>query len=103
MFLDAYRRSANNPLMRMGHGVGMAVHDVGNYTVPLEPGMVFVIEPQFRVEEEHIYLRLEDMIIMTEEGAEIISDFVPRDIESIEQILAEEGMLQRNNVQVLNE
>jgi len=103
MFLDSYRRSANNPLMRMGHGVGMAVHDVGNYTVPLEPGMVFVIEPQFRVEEEHIYLRLEDMIVMTQEGAEIISDFVPRDIESIEQIMAQEGMLQEFDVQFLEE
>ncbi len=103
MFLASYRRAANNPQMRMGHGVGMAVHDVGNYTVPLEPGMVFVIEPQFRVEEEHIYLRLEDMIVMTEEGAEIISDFVPRDIESIEEILAEEGMLQQFDVQFLDE
>ena len=103
MFLDSYRRSANNPLMRMGHGVGMAVHDVGNYTVPLEPGMVFVIEPQFRVEEENIYLRLEDMIVITEEGAEIISDFVPRDIQSIEKILTEEGMLQKNDVQFLGD
>jgi len=103
MFLDSYRRSANNPLMRMGHGVGMAVHDVGNYTVPLEPGMVFVIEPQFRVEEEHIYLRLEDMIVMTEEGAEIISDFVPRDIERIEEIMAEEGMLQQFNLLFLKD
>ena len=103
MFLDSYRRSANNPLMRMGHGVGMAVHDVGNYTVPLEPGMVFVIEPQFRVPEEHIYVRLEDMIVMTEEGANIISDFVPRDIESIEEILAEKGMLQQFDVQFIED
>jgi len=94
-FVDGYRRQSENPEMRLGHGVGMSVHDVGDYTKPIEAGMVFVIEPQFRVPEERIYIRLEDMIIVTEEGVEIFSDYLPRDIESIENMMQEEGLLQK--------
>jgi len=75
--------------------VGLAVHDVGDYSTPVEPGMVFVIEPQFRVPDENIYVRLEDMIVVTEESVEVITDFVPRDIEGIEALMKEEGMLQK--------
>jgi Xaa-Pro aminopeptidase len=57
--------------------------------------MVFVIEPQFRVPEERIYIRLEDMIIATEDGVEIYSDFLPRDIESIEKLVQQDGLLQK--------
>lgn len=93
-FVDGYRRQSENPEMRLGHGVGMSVHDVGDYAKPIEAGMVFVIEPQFRVSEERIYIRLEDMIIVTEDGVEIYSDYLPRDIESIENMMQEEGLLQ---------
>lgn len=94
-FVDSYRRQAENPDMRLGHGVGMSVHDVGDYSKPIEPGMVFVIEPQFRVPEERIYIRLEDMIIVTEDGVDFYSDFLPRDIESIERMMQEDGLLQK--------
>lgn len=89
-FIDSYRQRLSNPNMGLGHGVGLAVHDVGDYSAPIEPGMVFVIEPQFRVHEENIYVRLEDMIVVTENGVEVITDFVPRDIEGIEALMGEE-------------
>ena len=38
---------------------------------------------------------LEDMIVITDTGARVISDFVPMDIEGIEKVMKEEGMLQR--------
>ncbi len=79
----------------LGHWVGMATHDVGAYTGPLKPGMVFTIEPALTVPEELVYVRLEDLIIITETGAEIVSDFVPMDIEGIEALMREEGLLQR--------
>jgi len=99
-FIDSYRQRLDNPRMGLGHGVGLAVHDVGDYSVPVEPGMVFVIEPQFRVPEVNIYVRLEDMIVVTEDGVEVITDFVPRDIEGIEALMREEGMLQQFDVKL---
>ncbi|WP_421773470.1 aminopeptidase P N-terminal domain-containing protein [Gracilimonas sp.] len=101
-FVAGYHERAENPNMRLGHGVGMSVHDVGDYAQPIEPGMVFVIEPQFRVPEERIYIRLEDMIIATENGVEIFSDFLPRDIESIEKLMQKEGLLQKNPISIDN-
>lgn len=95
-FVESYKKSAANPRSMLGHWIGMATHDVGGYDGgPLKPGMVFSIEPALRVPEEKIYIRLEDVIVITEQGAEIISDFVPMDIEGIEKLMSEEGMLQR--------
>ncbi len=94
-FVESYRSSAGRPGGSLGHGVGMAVHDVGNSDGVLTSGMVFTIEPQFRVPEEQIYIRLEDMILITEDGVEILSDFVPMDMDDVEATIAEEGLLQR--------
>ena len=80
---------------RLGHWVGMATHDVGEYGGPLQPGMVFTVEPALRVPEEHIYIRLEDLVVVTETGAEVVSDWLPMDMDGIERIMKEEGMLQR--------
>lgn len=93
-FVAGYHQRAEDPEMRLGHGVGLSVHDVGNLAAPIEPGMVFVIEPQFRVPEERIYIRLEDMIIVTEDSVDVYSDYLPRDIETIEQLMQEDGILQ---------
>jgi Xaa-Pro aminopeptidase len=56
--------------------------------------MVFTIEPQFRVPEEKIYIRLEDVIVVTEKGAENLTAFVPMEMDAIEKLMAEEGILQ---------
>ena len=47
------------------------------------------------VPEEKIYVRLEEMIVITDTGSRVISDFVPMDIAGIEKVMKEEGMLQR--------
>ena len=94
-FVRSYKQSAENPQTSLGHWVGMATHDVGRDPGPLRAGMVFTIEPALVVPEEKIYVRLEDMIMITANGARIISDFVPMDIEGIEKVMTEEGMLQR--------
>jgi Xaa-Pro aminopeptidase len=91
-FVAGYRESQSASL---GHWVGMAVHDVGPVDGVLRAGMVFSIEPQFRVPEEKIYIRLEDMVLITENGAEVLSDFVPRDMAGLERLYQEEGLLER--------
>jgi Xaa-Pro aminopeptidase len=94
-FVENYKQGTNNPYATLGHWVGMATHDVGSYRGPLKPGMVFTIEPALRVPEEHINIRLEDMLLITEKGVENMSEFVPMDIDAIEKIMQEEGMVQR--------
>jgi Xaa-Pro aminopeptidase len=88
-FVDRYRTSPGNSL---GHSVGMEVHDVGGPTPTLEPGMVFTIEPAMQIPEEHIGIRLEDMILITETGYENLSAFVPIEPDAIEKVMREPGM-----------
>jgi Xaa-Pro aminopeptidase len=79
----------------IGHWVGMAAHDVGGRDRgPLRPGMVFTIEPALRVPEENLYIRLEDLIIVGEKEAEVVSAGLPADMDAIERIIAEPGLLQ---------
>jgi len=94
-FVSTYKTSANYPRTSLGHWTGMATHDVGQDLGPLRPGMVFTIEPALRVPEEQINIRLEDLIVVTSTGAEIVSAFVPMEIDEIEKLMREEGMLQR--------
>jgi len=89
--VESYRR--RETVRSLGHTVGMAVHDVGGLQADtLEPGRVFTIEPQFRIEDERLGLRLEDMILITDTGVEILSAFVPIEIEDIERLMAEPGI-----------
>ena len=94
-FVESYGRSAANPRTSLGHWVGMATHDVGQDSGPLRAGMVFTIEPALRVPEEKIYIRLEDVIVITDKGADILTNWLPMDIPAIEKLMSEEGILQR--------
>ena len=79
-FVERYRNSRANSL---GHNVGMEVHDVRSPTETLEPGQIFTIEPAMQIPEEHIGIRLEDMLLITETGYENLSAFVPIEIADI--------------------
>jgi Xaa-Pro aminopeptidase len=95
-FVESYQKSSENPQTSLGHWIGMATHDVGGQDgSPLRAGMVFSIEPALRVPEEKIYIRLEDIIVITDKGADILTTFVPMEISEIEKLMKEEGMLQR--------
>ena len=102
-YVERYRRMANPDTgganqgrgANLGHAVGMATHDFGGGSGLMRPGMVFTIEPEFRVPEEEMYIRLEDMVVITESGAQITSDFVPRSIAAVEKMIAEAGLLQK--------
>ena len=77
------------------HPVGMAVHDVGQVRgVKLEPGMVFTIDPMIWIHEEKLYVRIEDVVVVTADGAENLSAFVPSTVEDIERTMTEKGLIQ---------
>jgi Xaa-Pro aminopeptidase len=47
------------------------------------------------VPEEKIYIRLEDVIVITDKGADILTSSVPMEMSAIERLMSEDGMLQR--------
>ena len=94
-FVDDFRKNTGNVL---GHTVGMEVHDVYPPTDVLKPGMVFTIEPALTIDEDRTYLRLEDMILITETGYENLSAFAPAEPDAIEKLMAEIGRFEDRKV-----
>lgn len=77
------------------HPVGMAVHDVGIvHNVKLRPGMVFTIDPMIWIHSERLYIRIEDMALVTEDGVENLSSFVPSRVEDVEALIKEKGLIE---------
>lgn len=70
-----------------GHTVGMAVHDVGVWPESLQEGMVFAIEPALYYPDRNIGIRIEDTVLITKDGCEVLSKDVPKEIEKIEALL----------------
>ncbi|HEX2445823.1 MAG TPA: aminopeptidase P N-terminal domain-containing protein [Vicinamibacterales bacterium] len=93
-FVESYRKADRNSL---GHWIGMEVHDVTAPYDALKPGMMFTIEPALTIPEERIYVRLEDAILITADGYENMSGFVPVEPDAIERLAAEEGMFERGD------
>ena len=87
---------------KTGHWLGLDVHDVGEYKLAgdfreLEPGMVFTIEPGLYIPPgskgvpakwQGIGIRIEDDVLVTADGHEVLTDAVPRDIDAVEAVLA---------------
>jgi Xaa-Pro aminopeptidase len=94
-----YEKAARNLVNGGGgvlsHPVGMAVHDDGAYgRAELLPGQVFSIDPQLRVNEESLYIRYEDVVVVTENGVENFTDFLPSELDDIEKLVGKGGMVQ---------
>jgi len=87
---------------RLGHFLGMDVHDVGRYhdrdeSRRVEPGMVMTIEPGLYISPDTkdipekylgIGVRIEDDILVTEDGHRVLSDKAPKGVEEIEELMA---------------
>ncbi|MCK5726119.1 MAG: Xaa-Pro aminopeptidase [Thiotrichaceae bacterium] len=89
---------------KTGHWLGLDVHDVGDYKVAdqwrlLEPGMVLTVEPGLyispcdKVDKKwwNIGVRIEDDVIVTKQGYEVITSKLPRTIDEIEALMASDG------------
>jgi Xaa-Pro aminopeptidase len=64
----------------VGHYVGLSVHDVGDWNLPFEEGMVMAIEPIIDLPDQQMHIRIEDTILVTATGAEILTSAVPKEI-----------------------
>ncbi|GMR16302.1 MAG: Xaa-Pro aminopeptidase [Gammaproteobacteria bacterium] len=87
---------------RTGHWLGMDVHDVGDYKVDdewrvLEPGMVLTVEPGLYISADHekvakkwhnIGIRIEDDVLVTKDGHDVLSKDVPKKPDEIEALMA---------------
>ncbi|MEH6387632.1 MULTISPECIES: Xaa-Pro aminopeptidase [Pseudomonas] len=88
---------------RAGHWLGMDVHDVGDYRIGgewrvLEPGMVMTVEPGIYISPDNtnvpkkwrgIGVRIEDDVVVTRTGCDVLSASVPKDADAIEALMAE--------------
>ena len=86
---------------RAGHWLGMDVHDVGDYKVGgewrvLEPGMALTVEPGIYIAADNesvakkwrgIGIRIEDDVVVTRQGCEILTSGVPRTVAEIEALM----------------
>ncbi len=74
----------------VSHFLGLDTHDVGSYKDRvLEPGMVLTVEPGLYIPQEEIGIRIEDDVLVTEDGYEVLTDNLPRTVEEIENFMAE--------------
>jgi Xaa-Pro aminopeptidase len=92
---------------RTGHWLGMDVHDVGRYKAQdgwrkLEPGMVFTVEPGVYiaagtegVPEEYfnIGVRIEDDVVVTQDGVEVLTSRTPKEVKDVEATMKESVMI----------
>jgi Xaa-Pro aminopeptidase len=70
------------------HYLGLDVHDYGLWTIPVEEGMVFTVEPGIYIPEEGLGIRIEDDIVITKEGHENLTREIPKTVEEIEAFMA---------------
>ncbi|KAB2880640.1 aminopeptidase P family protein [bacterium] len=78
-----------------GHFVGMAVHDVGQKNgQAFVPGVVFNLEPIIEDKIKKVHFRLEDTIVITKDGAEVLTGLTPVEPSDIEKVIAEKGIFE---------
>jgi Xaa-Pro aminopeptidase len=87
------KQDPENPACRkyymhgLGHPLGLDVHDVGDMNVPFAPGTVLTVEPGIYLPDEGFGVRLEDDIVVTENGPVNLMEKIPIEADEIESIM----------------
>lgn len=71
-----------------GHYIGLYTHDVGDEHALLEKNMMFTLEPGLYFQELGIGIRIEDTILVTEDGCEVLTEDIPKTVEEIQEFMA---------------
>jgi len=81
---DILRKQGFDPRYAyVGHYVGLSVHDVGDWSLPFEAGMAMAIEPIIDIPDQQLHIRVEDTILVTPAGAEVLSAGVPKEVSEL--------------------
>jgi Xaa-Pro aminopeptidase len=72
----------------LGHFLGLEGHDVGDLNRPLRPGAVITVEPGVYIPDEVIGVRIEDDVLITEDGCRVLTGAIPKGAEEIERRMA---------------
>ena len=71
---------------RTGHSIGLEVHEAGDVSAVnqaiIRPGQCFSVEPGIYIPEENIGVRIEDLVLVTEDGCEVLNRY-PKDLQVI--------------------
>jgi Xaa-Pro aminopeptidase len=70
------------------HFVGLEVHDPGDYDAPLPAGAIITVEPGIYLPQRGFGVRIEDEILITATGAELLTGAIPRDLNEVERLMA---------------
>jgi Xaa-Pro aminopeptidase len=70
------------------HHVGLDTHDVGGYEEPMVENMVFTVDAGIYVREWGVGLRIEDNVLVTQDGCENLSAAIPAEMEAVESAMA---------------
>ena len=73
--------------MASSHHLGLDVHDVASIYTDFKPGMVFTVEPGIYIPEENIGIRIEDDVVIQENGHLNLMRNIPIEVEEIEDIM----------------
>jgi len=71
------------------HFLGLDVHDVGDFEKPIEAGNVFTCEPGIYIREENLGIRLENDILVTEDGPVDLMADIPIEADEIEALMSQ--------------
>lgn len=70
------------------HFIGLDVHDVGHWHEPIAPGHVFTVEPGIYIREENLGIRLENDVVITEDGFHDLMAHIPLEADAIESAMS---------------